>query len=103
MSAAGVVGRDRELDALGAFLDGMLSEPCGLVLQGEAGIGKTTLWNTGAALAAERSYRVLSCRPAESEATLSYAALGDLLETVLDQGLTLLPAPQRRALEIALL
>jgi hypothetical protein len=82
LSAAGV-GLDRELAAVGAFLDAVPSGPCGLVLQGDARIGKTTLWNKGAAWAAERSYTVLSCRPAESEATLSYAALGDLLETAL--------------------
>src|SRR5215469_12685985 len=94
VSAAGVVGRGRELDAVGAFLDAVRSGPCGLVLQGDAGIGKTTLWNTGTAWAAEASYTVLSCRPAEAEATLSYAALGDLLDAVLDEALALLPPPQ---------
>jgi len=89
--------------AVAAFLDGVPSGPCGLVLEGAAGIGKTTVWRAGAARAAERSYTVLSCRPAESEATLSFAALGDLLDGVLDQALPLLPPPQRRALEVALL
>jgi len=103
VSAAAVVARDRELDAVGVFLDEVLAGPCGLVLQGEAGIGKTTLWSSAAVQAAERSYTVLSCRPSESEATLSYAALGDLLEPVLDQVLNLVPAPQRWALEVALL
>jgi predicted ATPase len=46
---------------------------------------------------------VLSCRPAESEARLSFAALGDLLDGLLDRVLPRLPAPQRRALEVALL
>lgn len=41
--------------------------------------------------------------PAGSEATLSFAALGDLLDGVLDQELPGLPPPQRRALEVALL
>src|SRR5215470_16394608 len=100
---AGVVGRDRELAAVAAFLDAVPSGPCGLVLEGAAGIGKTTVWGAGAALAAGRSYTVLSCRPAESEATLSFAALGDLLDGILDQALTPLPPPQRRALEVALL
>jgi DNA-binding CsgD family transcriptional regulator len=97
------VGRDGELAAVAAFLDAVPSGPGCLLLAGEAGIGKTTVWGAGAAWAAERSYAVLSCRPAESEATLSYAALGDLLEEVLDRVLPLLPAPQRRALEVALL
>lgn len=100
---ADLVGRDREMAAVAAFLDAVPSGPCGLVLEGAAGIGKTTVWRAGAAWAAGRSYTVLSCRPAESEATLSFAALGDLLDAVLDRVLPLLPPPQRRALEVALL
>src|SRR5215469_11722965 len=103
ISAKNVVGRDGELAAVAAFLDAVSSGPGGLLLAGEAGIGKTTVWRAGATRAAERSYTVLSCRPVQSEATLSYAALGDLLEEVLDRVLPLLPAPQRRALEVALL
>ena len=87
MSGAGVVGRDRELAAVAAFLDAVRSGPCGLVLEGVAGIGKTTVWSAGVALAAGRSYTVLPARPAESEATLSFAALGDLLDGVLDRPL----------------
>jgi DNA-binding CsgD family transcriptional regulator len=89
--------------AVAAFLDAVPSGPVGLVLEGAAGIGKTTVWAAGVARAAGRSYTVLSCRPAESEATLSFAALGDLLEGVLDRALPGLPPPQRRALEVALL
>jgi DNA-binding CsgD family transcriptional regulator len=103
VSVAGVVGREREMAAVAAFLDAVPSGPCGLVLEGEAGIGKTTVWGAGAARAAERSYTVLSSRPAESEATLSFAALGDLMDGVLDEALPQLPPPQRRALEVALL
>ena len=103
MSAASVVGRDREMAAVAAFLDAVPSGPCGLLLEGAAGIGKTTVWSAGVALAARRSYTVLSSRPAESEARLSFAALGDLMDGVLDQALPGLPSPQRRALEVALL
>ena len=46
---------------------------------------------------------MLEARPAEAEALLSYAALGDLLAPVLDDALADLPRPQRRALEVALL
>jgi DNA-binding CsgD family transcriptional regulator len=103
VSDAGVVGRDREMAAVAAFLDSATSGPAGLVLEGAAGIGKTTVWAAGAALADGRGYTVLSARPAESEATLSFAALGDLLDGVLDRALPALPPPQRRALEVALL
>jgi dipeptidyl aminopeptidase/acylaminoacyl peptidase len=63
VSAEGVVGRDRELAAVAAFLDAVPSGPRGLLLEGEAGIGKTTVWGAGAAWTAGRSYTVLSCRP----------------------------------------
>jgi DNA-binding CsgD family transcriptional regulator len=98
-----VVGRDRELATVTAFLDALASGPSGLLLEGEAGIGKTTVWDAGVAGAAARSYTVLRARPAESEAALSFAALGDLVDGVLAQVLPELPPPQRRALEVALL
>jgi hypothetical protein len=95
-----MVGRDREMAAVAALLDAVPLGPCGLVLEGAAGIGKTTVWRAGAAQAVGRSYTVLSCRPAESEATLSFAALGDLLDGILDRALPDLSPPQRRALEV---
>jgi MoxR-like ATPase len=39
-----VVGRDEELAEVAAFLDGNL--PAALLLEGEAGIGKTTVWRS---------------------------------------------------------
>jgi DNA-binding CsgD family transcriptional regulator len=101
--ACGVFGRGRELGAVAAFLDGLPAGPSGLLLEGEAGIGKTTVWAAGIADAAGRSYLVLSSRATESEATLSFAALGDLLDGVLERVLAELPAPQQDALQVALL
>jgi DNA-binding CsgD family transcriptional regulator len=98
-----IIGRDHELASIASSLDGLTSGAAALLIEGEAGIGKTTLWTAGIALALERDCRVLRCRPAESEAQLSYAALGDLLEGVLDEALRLLPDPQRHALEVAML
>jgi DNA-binding CsgD family transcriptional regulator len=46
---------------------------------------------------------VLRCRPVESEGRLAYAGLADLLAEVPDSAMAGLPAPQRRALEVALL
>ena len=101
--ACGVVGRGRELGAVAAFLDALPSGSSGLLLEGEAGIGKTTVWTAGIADAAARSYLVLSSRPTESEAKLSFAALGDLMDGVLERVLAELPAPQQNALQLALL
>jgi DNA-binding CsgD family transcriptional regulator len=99
----GIVGRGAELRLVEEFLDEAGGGPAALLLEGEVGIGKTALWQQAVAAAAGRSYRVLSCRPAAAEAQLAYAALGDLLEEVRDDTLAELPAPQRRALEVALL
>jgi DNA-binding CsgD family transcriptional regulator len=97
-----VVGRDAELSAIADFV-ASIEQPSALLLEGEAGIGKTTLWRSGVEAAEERSYRVLSCRPAGSEVRLAYAALGDLVDEVLDDVLPELPAPRRRALQVGLL
>lgn len=98
----GIVGRDEELAAVSAFLDAA-DEGSALVLAGEAGIGKTTVWRAGVALAEQRGFRVLKARPAESEAALSFVGLADLLDDVVDEALPRLPSLQRRALEAALL
>src|SRR6266508_5910052 len=99
----GLFGRETELARVSKLLDGIPSGPVALILRGEAGIGKSTLWLEALSQAKARSYRVLSCRPNESEAKLSFAALGDLLEGVVDEILERLPPPQRSALEVALL
>ena len=98
-----VVGRDAELATVRAFLAEVERLPAALVIEGEAGIGKTTLWRAGIAAAEELGYRVLSARPAEAESQVSYAGLRDLLDPVIERALVDLPPPQRRALEITLL
>jgi hypothetical protein len=100
---AGIVGRGPELASAARFLDAIQDGPAALVVEGPAGIGKTAVWNATLALAAERSWPVLSCRPAEAEINLSYAGLGDLVAPVLDAVLPELAEPQRRALDIVLL
>jgi DNA-binding CsgD family transcriptional regulator len=97
-----IVGRDEELQALSSFF-GQSALPGALLIQGDPGIGKTTLWDAGVEAAREQSYVVLRASPAEKEATFSYSVVGDLLEHVLDDVLLELPEPQRRALEVALL
>jgi DNA-binding CsgD family transcriptional regulator len=98
-----IVGRGTELAAVDRLLASATARPAGLVLEGEPGIGKTTVWRAGVARAHEQSFVVLSCRPAEAEASLSYSGLADLLRPVCASVLPALPAPQRLALEAALL
>jgi ATP/maltotriose-dependent transcriptional regulator MalT len=98
-----LVGRDQERRALEAFLDEVTTGAAALVLAGEAGIGKTVLWELGVESAAQRFGRVLTCRGVAAEMSLSFAGLSELLAPVLEQTLGCLVAPRRRALEIALL
>ena len=103
--AVEVIGRHEDLSSLNAVLDRRVAAE-GLVaiaLEGEAGIGKSTLWTAAVDTACGRGWRVLSSRPAESERGLAHAGLGDLLDEVLADVLPALTAPQRRALEVALL
>jgi DNA-binding CsgD family transcriptional regulator len=99
----GIVGRNDELAVFEAFLDGPVNGPRALVLEGEAGIGKSTIWLAAVAAARARSCRVLSSRPAENERTLPYVVLGDLFADVEVDELAVLETPRRRALESALL
>ena len=99
----GAIGRQSELGTIARFLATVPAGPAALVIEGEAGIGKTTLWNEAVAAAQRESFRVMSCRPAQSERHLPYLGLGDLFAHVPEQVLAELPAPQRRSLEVALL
>jgi len=97
----GIIGREREL----ADIERLRVEPqLGVaLLVGEAGIGKTAVWEAALAQAAEAGSEVLSIRPVEAEAKLAFAALADLLGPVVDAGLADLPEPQRQAIEVTLL
>jgi hypothetical protein len=92
-------GRAAEL----ADIHGLLADARGgrsslLVVQGEAGSGKTALLEHVAADA--RDFRVLRCAGVESEAELPFAALHLLLRDCLDR-IGSLPRPQAAALRAA--
>src|SRR3989475_13110485 len=95
-----IVGREEELGSLRAFVDEVQDGPTALVLEGEAGIGKSTLWLAGVEHARTRGLRVLSSRPAEAERSLAHVGVGDLFEDVVDDVLPALTVPRQRALEV---
>ena len=74
-----IVGRDSERAVLAEFV-ARADGPAALLLEGDAGIGKTTLLRDALTHAGER--RVLACRPAQAETPLAFAALADLLDGV---------------------
>jgi DNA-binding CsgD family transcriptional regulator len=98
-----IVGREAEIESLERFVTAVDALPGALVIDGAAGIGKSTMLEAGAARAREGSCGVLRCGPGDRESRLSFAALRDLLEGVYEETAAQLPAPQRRALAIALL
>jgi DNA-binding CsgD family transcriptional regulator len=98
-----IVGRDAELASLNSFIGEVEGGSAALVLEGEAGVGKTTLWEAAVGHARALGLTVLSSRPAEAERGLGNVGLGDLLEGVVDDVLPALLMPRRRALQVALL
>ena len=89
-----IVGREEELGSLYAFIGEAGGALAALVLEGEAGIGKSTLWLAGLKHARMRRLRVLSSRPAEAERSLAHVGLGDLFADDLDHVLPALAAPR---------
>ena len=103
MPTSRLLGREVETRTVSEFLATDVGEPTALVVEGEPGIGKTTLWLDGVERARERGFTVLAARPAAAESALSYSSLADLLGGVDTAILSELPAPQRLALDLILL
>lgn len=97
-----LLGREAEWAACAGFLADLASGPCALLIEGEAGIGKTAIWQAAVRTAEDHGIRVLTARPAGTDATVSYAVLLDLFDGLAESTLGGLPAPQRDALEVAL-
>ena len=96
------VERRPESAAIRSFLERALSEPAGLVIEGEAGIGKTTLIRSAAGAAAADGFRVLATRGAPTEVQYAFAAVADLLRDIEPDVLADLPEVQRDALSAVL-
>ena len=65
--AGEVIGRREELLALEAFLDALPAGGLALLLEGDAGIGKSALWFEGLHLARERGFQLLTARAARAD------------------------------------
>src|SRR3954471_15637117 len=95
MPGGGMEIRSAEGRSVGGFLASATSQPSALLIEGEPGIGKTTLWLAAVEQARDKGFRVLSARPAAAESVLAYTALADLLDAVPASAWTDLPDPQR--------
>ena len=95
-----LVGRERELAAIGSLIDQARSGHSGVLgIVGDAGIGKSELLRGAERLATGMT--VLHARGVQSEAQVPFAGLLELFRPVL-QHLAAIPEPQRIALEAAL-
>jgi DNA-binding CsgD family transcriptional regulator len=96
------LGREAELALLREFVE-TDGGAAALAIEGPAGIGKTTLWRAAIEHADAHGRRVLSARVRHAEQKLAYAGLDTLCGGLFDELSGELPAPQRVALETALL
>ncbi len=81
----------------------VVAAPSALVIEGEPGIGKTTLWLETIERAAADNFRVMAARPVAAESVLAYASLADMLTGIDTAILAEVPDPQRAALDRVLL
>ena len=95
----GQVSRSTENKSIADFLARAALQPAGMVLEGEAGIGKTTQWLAAVEQGRERGFRVLSARVGQAESVLAYATVADLLSDVADEVYAELPDLQRLAVD----
>ena len=98
-----VVSREPQAFAIADFLSSIVAAPSALVIEGEPGIGKTTLWLETIERAKANGFRVMAARPVAAESVLAYTSLADLLDGIDTAILAELPEPQRVALDCVLL
>ncbi len=97
-----LIGRD---DAVARVLAGVRPpyvDALAVLIEGSAGIGKTSLLRAGVARAEAEGATVLYARPVETEANYAYATLGDLLGPALASIRVRLAAGHRAVLQRAL-
>jgi len=96
--ALGLFGRQDVLRIVGDVLDRGGSA----VAVGDPGAGKSHLMKAAAELARRRGRRLLSVAPTKFERGLPFAGLAELIGQCPEDADSALPAPQRRALAVAL-
>ncbi|GAA2228988.1 AAA family ATPase [Herbiconiux moechotypicola] len=96
-----LVGRDHELAVLrDAVVQSQHGHGRSVLVEGDAGIGKSALLDTVAAEAAAAGFTTLTCRGTRAGTESGFAGLHQLLHPVIDR-VAALPSRQRRTLEVA--
>ncbi len=94
-----LIRRDAELSAVDDLLSAVPTGTSVLVLEGDVGIGKSTVWRAGIERARARGFRVLAAHPLSTESVAAYSSLAELLADMDTEVLDHLPAPQRVAMD----
>ena len=103
MAPTVLVGREPEAVAVARFLGRARQNSRVMLVEGEVGIGKTSVLAAARESAREQGWQILAANPAELEMPLEYTGIADLLEPLPGSLTDSLPAPQRRAIRVALL
>lgn len=99
MTRAAHLARHDEMVVVDEFLRTSMTTPRGLLITGERGIGKTTIWWEGVERARAHGMHVLTARPTQTESVLAYVSLADLLATADLTEFVKLPRSQRLAID----
>jgi DNA-binding CsgD family transcriptional regulator len=97
-----LIGREGDLASIQAFLLDVKGGPAIMLLEGDPGIGKTSVWEAGLTMAEDEGLEILSFKPSQAETSMAFAGLTDLLADVPDEAFAPL-GPQRDAVMAALL
>lgn len=92
-----MIGRTDEFTALTSAASNISKTGCALVVEGEAGIGKTTLLSAVAQWAGDNGFTVRSCAGVQSQIKVGYAAVHELVHPLLGYA-DALPTHQRKSL-----
>ncbi|PYY51962.1 AAA family ATPase [Curtobacterium sp. MCBD17_023] len=92
-----MIGRSEELATLRSIITQVVTTGQAVIVEGEAGIGKSALISEAVQLTVDAGFRQLRCAGMQSETTAGFASLHELLHPVLGQIHTL-PSRQRGAL-----
>ncbi|MFJ2755184.1 AAA family ATPase [Nocardioides sp. NPDC087217] len=93
-----LVGRTNELSRLSSLVDASGQAGTSLLIEGDAGIGKSTLLRAAVAEAVHSGYRVLRCTGLQGSSPVGFSALHELLRPLLADHLPALPSRQREAI-----
>lgn len=94
---APLIGRTHEFASLTSAASSITHEGCAFVIEGEAGVGKTTMLDAVAQWADDAGFAVLSCAGVQCQTKVGYAAVHELVHPLMNHA-EALPTHQRKAL-----